>query len=213
MKSDMKLLLKQPQLYRFLNYCNEGDLEKTVLDCGAGGDFPPLSLFSEYGYKTQGIEINDSQIDKAKMFSDKYGIELNISKGDMKKLSFQDESISYIYSYNSIFHMTKNDIIESVNEIKRVLKPGGICCINFLSVNDDGYGEGKELGKNEFLQIERGEEVIHTYYDINEGELHFKGMKILFKENRILERIYEGEKIKQGYIDYIVQKDWLNNDN
>ena len=31
-------------------------------------------------------------------------------------------------------------------------------------------------------------------------------MRILFKENRILERIYEGEKIKQGYIDYIVQK-------
>lgn len=31
-------------------------------------------------------------------------------------------------------------------------------------------------------------------------------MKILFKENRILERIYEGEKIRQGYIDYIVKK-------
>ena len=93
------------------------------------------------------------------MFSEKYGIELNISKGDMKKLSFDEESMGYIYSYNSIFHMTKNDIIKSVNEIKIFLKPGGICCINFLSVNDDCYGKGKELGKNEFLHIERGEEL------------------------------------------------------
>jgi hypothetical protein len=62
------------------------------------------------------------------------------------------------------------------------------------------------VGEGEFLQNERNEKVIHTYYDIEEAETHFKDMKILFKENRILERIYEGKKIKQGYIDYIVQK-------
>lgn len=115
---------------------------------GAGGDCPPLALFSEYGYKTQGIEISDSQLEKAKVFSEQYGIDLNISKGDMRKLTFKDESISYIYSYNSIFHMTKNDIIESVNEIKRVLRLGGICCVNFLSVHDAWYGEGEKLGEN-----------------------------------------------------------------
>lgn len=202
----MKLILKQPQLYRFLNYCNESNLEKSVLDCGAGGDCPPLALFSDYGYKTNGIEISDSQIEKAKVFSEKYGFELNISKGDMRKLPFEDESISYIYSYNSIFHMIKNDMMKSVNEIKRVLKPEGICCINFLSVLDSGYGEGEKLGEGEFLQIERNEKVIHSYYSIDEAEKHFNDMKILFKENRILERIYEGKKIKQGYIDYIVQK-------
>lgn len=202
----MKLLIKQTQLYRFLNYCNERELEKRVLDCGAGGDCPPLAIFSEYGYKTYGIEVSDSQIEKAKIFSETHGLELNISKGDMRELPFEDESISYIYSYNSIFHMTKKDIEKSVNEIKRVLKPGGLCCLNFLSLHDSWYGEGEELGKNEFLQIEREEQVIHTYYDIDEAEKHFEDMKILFKENRILERVYEGEKIKQGYIDYIVQK-------
>ena len=202
----MKFLIKQPQLYRFLNYCNEYNLEKNILDCGAGGDCPPLAIFPEFGYKIYGIEISDSQIEKAKIFSEKFALELNISKGDIRELLFEDESISYIYSYNSIFHMTKKDITKSVNEIKRVLKPGGLCCINFLSLQDSGHGEGDELGENEFLQIERGEQVIHTYYDINEAELHFKDMKILFKENRILERIYEGQKIKQGYIDYIIQK-------
>lgn len=202
----MKTLFKQIQLYRFLNYCDESNLEKTVLDCGAGGNCPPLAIFLEHGYKTYGIEISDSQIEKAKKFSEQYGLELNISKGDMRELPFEDNSISYIYSYNSIFHMTKKDIAKSINEIKRVLRPEGICCLNFLSVNDECYGEGKELGENEFLQVERGENVIHTYYNIDEAEEHFRDMKILFKENRVLEWICEGEKIKQGYIDYIVKK-------
>lgn len=202
----MKKLIKQVQLYRFLDYCNERDLERSVLDCGAGGDYPPLSIFSEFGYKTYGIEISDSQIEKAKKFSKEHKMELNISKGDMRKLQFDDEAVSFIYSYNSIFHMTKMDIQKSINEIKRVLRPGGLCCVNFLSLKDSWYGDGKKVGENEFLQIERDEQVIHTYYDINEGEAHFENMKILYKEDRVIERIFEGEKIKQGYIDYIVQK-------
>jgi ubiquinone/menaquinone biosynthesis C-methylase UbiE len=202
----VNLIFRQTQLYKFLNYCNDINLEKSVLDCGAGGNCPPLALFLECGYKTYGIEISNSQIERAKTFSKEHNVELNISKGDIRKLAFEDESISYIYSYNTIFHMKKEDIAKAVAEIKRVLKPGGICFINFLSVNDCDYGKGEQVGEGEFLQSEGDEEVIHTYYDIEEAETHFKDMKILFKENRILERIYEGEKIKQGYIDYIVQK-------
>lgn len=202
----MNILFKQVQLYRFLSYCEESNLEKAVLDCGAGGKFPPLAVFKEHGYKTYGIEISDSQIEEAKKFEQQYGIELNISKGDMRVLPFEDESISFIYSYNSIFHMCKKDIAKSINEINRVLKPEGICCLNFLSINDEWYGTGKELGENEFQQVERGENVIHTYYNVDEAEGHFKDMEILLKENRILERIYEGEKIRQGYVDYIVKK-------
>jgi len=202
----MSILINQVQLYKFLKFCNDSSLEKSVLDCGAGGANPPLTIFSEHGYKTYGIEISDSQIEKAKLFSKKLGIELNISKGDMRNLPFEDESISHIYSYNSIFHMKKSDIKAAMDEVKRIMKPGGMCCVNFLSLNDEWFGNGKRLGENEFVQIERGEEVIHSYFDINEAESYFEGMKILFKENRIIEREYEGQMIRQGYIDYIARK-------
>lgn len=202
----MKLVFRQTQLYKFLNYCNESGLEKSVLDCGAGGNCPPLALFSSYGYKTYGIDISDSQIELAKAFSKEHNVELNISKGDIKNLLFEDESISYIYSYNTIFHMKKEDIAKAISEIKRVLKPGGICFVNFLSINDEEYGNGEKVGEGEFLQTEGDGKVIHAYYNIEEAETHFKDMHIIFKENRVLERIHEGKKIRQGYIDYIVQK-------
>jgi ubiquinone/menaquinone biosynthesis C-methylase UbiE len=200
------ILYKQTQLYRFLNYCNECNLEKVVLDCGAGGEYPPLAVFAEHGYKTYGIELSKSQIEKSQAFSQANDLQLNICEGDMCTLAFADESISYIYSYNSIFHMKKNDIKKTIDEIKRVLKPGGISCINFLSLQDGGYGCGEQLGKDEFLQIERGENVIHSYYDVDEAESYFENMKIIFKENRLLHTIQEDKKIKQGYIDYIIKK-------
>lgn len=54
----MNEVFKQIPLYRFIMHCNETKMEKTILDCGAGGDCPPLSLFVEYGYLTYGIEFN-----------------------------------------------------------------------------------------------------------------------------------------------------------
>ncbi|WP_273320637.1 class I SAM-dependent methyltransferase [Vallitalea guaymasensis] len=199
-------ICKQTQLYRFLNYCNDLNLDKSVLDCGAGGNYPPLTLFWECGYKTYGIEYSDAQIKKAENFSKDHNIDLNITKGDIREIPFDDNSISYIYSYNTIFHLNKKDIAKGIREIKRVLKPGGICFVNFLSINDCDYGKGTKIGEGVFLQGEGDGEVIHTYYEIDEGDMHFQDMKILVKENRILERIYQGEKIKQGFIDYIVQK-------
>lgn len=202
----MNLIFRQTQLYNFLSYCNKIDLDKTVLDCGAGGNLPPLALFSSQGYKTYGIELREIQIEKANIFSDKHKLSLNISKGDIRNLPFENDSISFIYSYNTIFHMTKEEITQSVNEIKRVLKPNGLCFINFLSIYDSDYGKGEKVNHGEFLQDEGDEKIIHTYYELEEAEKHFNDMNILFKESRILQRIYDGEKITQGYIDYIVQK-------
>ena len=202
----MKQVFRQTYLYNFLKYCNDTDLDKNILDCGAGGNCPPLALFSEYGYKTSGIELSDSQIEKAEIFSKEHGLKLSIHKGDIKELPFKDETFSFVYSYNTIFHMKKNDIEKAVNEIKRVLKPGGLCFINFLTVNDEDFGKGEKAGEGEYYRNEDGIKVLHAYYDVDEAEKYFKDMKIIFKENRILERIYEGEMIRQGYVDYIVKK-------
>ena len=50
------------------------------------------------------------------------------------------------------------------------------------------------------------EPVTHSYFDYDEADKYFDDMKFMLKEIRILERIFEGEKIKQGFIDYIFRK-------
>ena len=202
----MNEVFKQIPLYRFIMYCNETKMERTVLDCGAGGDLPPLSLFAEYGYLTHGIEFSSRQLEEANKYAKEKGQNLNIEKGDMRKLKFNDESFSFVYSYNSVFHMTKKDVSKSIDEMKRVLKKDGLFFVNFLTTSDFRCGEGIDMGNNQYEQIEDGLPVIHSYYEEYEAEKYFEDMEILYKENRVLERIYEGKKIRQGFVDYILKK-------
>ncbi|WP_405173671.1 class I SAM-dependent methyltransferase [Paenibacillus sp. FSL H8-0260] len=199
-------LFKQISLYRFLALCNESGMEKNILDCGAGGDSPPLSLFANYGYSTYGIEMNDEQIKRASQFATERGQNLNIQQGDMRQLALSDESKSFVYSYNSIFHMRKQDVKKAINEMKRVLKPNGLLFVNFLTLKDFRVGDGVDLGDYQFEQIEDDEFVIHSYYDYHEADSMFDDLQLIYKEDRVLERKFEGEWIRQGFIDYIYRK-------
>ena len=202
----MEKIFRQIPLYRFLKYSNECNSSKNILDCGAGGNMPPLSLFSKFDYKTTGIELDDNQLLLAKEYEQVNNETLNIIKGDMTDLKFEDASFNFVYSYNSIFHMKKEDIQKSIHEMKRVLKKDGLMFVNFLTTYDAGCGTGEAMGNNQFLQMERGIPTIHSYYDDSESDKLFDDMVILYKETRIIDRIYEGDKIKQSYVDYILKK-------
>ena len=192
-------------LYKFLHFTEESGLEKNILDCGAGGNLPPLLLFYQYDYQTTGIDISRESLERADKFAEKYGINLNIIPGDMRDLKFPDESFSFAYSYNSIFHMPKEEIKQSVNQIFRVLISGGLTFVNLLSIADDMCGEGEKIGENEFMQ-EEGKKVVHSFHRDNEADSLFAGQEIIHREKRYLERIYDGRKILQVFIDYIVKK-------
>ncbi|WP_246590751.1 class I SAM-dependent methyltransferase [Paenibacillus sophorae] len=199
-------MFKQVPLYRFLYFCNEVNLDRVVLDCGAGGEAPPLSLFSEFGYSTFGIECDIKQVKRAAEFAKAKDQELNIMQGDMRKLPFGDQTMSFVYSYNSVFHMTKGEVELSIAEMKRVLKPGGLLFVNFLTTRDFRCGQGVKVGDNQYEQFDDDLPVIHSYYEEGEPDPLFSDMDTLYKEDRVLERIYQGDKIRQGFVDYILQK-------
>lgn len=71
---------------------------------------------------------------------------------------------------------------------------------------DFRVGEDVDLGVNQYEQIEDHEPVIHSYYDYNEADGMFDDMNLIYKEDRIWKRIYEGKKIRQRFIDYILKK-------
>lgn len=201
------LIFKQVPLYRFLDLClqNNPSDSRTILDCGAGGDMPPLALFRMHEFKTVGIELDEKAAKAANDFGKSRGLELNIQSGDMTALAFDDGSFDFVYSYNSIFHMKKVDIEKAISELKRVLKPGGLMFVNFLSTDDFRCGEGPDLGNHQYEQMD-DEPVIHSYFGHNEADPYFEEMETLIKEQRIIQRIYEGNPIRQGFVDYILRK-------
>jgi ubiquinone/menaquinone biosynthesis C-methylase UbiE len=202
-------MIRAVQLYTFLEYCNNSPLEKEVLECGAGvwrSLEPLLVRFHKHGYVTHGIEILDERLAAAREYGEEHQMELDIRKGDMRDLPFADGSMSFVFSYNTIFHMTKAEVALAVREIERVLKPEGLCFVNFLSVDSDTFGKGEEVGRGEFIEREGGEEAIHAYYEDDEPDGYFSGFEVLHKEKRILERLVGGDRHVRAYIDYVARK-------
>jgi SAM-dependent methyltransferase len=189
-------------IYEFFKLCDATSLEKRVLDCGAGGRYPPLTLFLDRGYETYGIEISKTQLESARSFCKENNIELNILRGDMRKIPFDFEYFSFALAYESIFFLTKEGIAVAMSEIKRVLKPKGLCFVTFRSIDDS---ERRTFPKSHPARIMLGSNGL-TYHEDDEPEMYFSGFNILQKKKRIRKTLVKGKKGKRAYIDYIAQK-------
>ncbi len=204
----MKPVFWQSKVYMFLYMCEYYNVDKTVLDCGAGGHRPPLYLFHEHDYKVTGIDISDESLRLSNEFQKEQNLDLKINKGDMRHIEYDDESFGCVYSYNTIFHMMKNEVKESIKEMKRVLKTNGLMYFNLLSTKSDGLSMGEDVGNNEIKQEEHGELILHSYYDDNEIDSYLTsiGLKIIRKTIRTLQTPDSGD-FQSAYIDYTVLKD------
>jgi SAM-dependent methyltransferase len=189
-------------LYEFLRQCNAINLERRVLDCGAGGDDPPLSLFYEFGYKTYGVEIAEQPLLDAQEFCSKHDMPLDIFRGDMRHIPFANESFSFVYSFNAIFFMTKPDIARAMSEMERVLEPEGLLYVNFVSVDDPDKRPFCETAPARLLlKSER-----FTQHEDDEADAYFGGFHILRKEKRFVDKVHGKGRSIQVYVDYIAQK-------
>jgi len=204
----MPTIIPHTPLYSFLWFIERHDLnlEKKILDCGAGGRLPPLTMFNEFGFKTHGIDISKNQIKHANDYSNTKGMTLNIVEGDMRKLPFDNESFSYIYSYNTIFHLTKKDMKQAIDDIRRVLKKDGLFYVNFMSIEDDMSKEGEEQAKGEILLMIGGEKVLHTFLEDDEVADFFEGFEILSLEKRFISKPRDWKDYTACYFDIIAQK-------
>ena len=190
-------------LYKFLRLCDASTLAKEVLDCGAGGSNPPLALFYQHGYKTYGIEIAEDALREAQRFCAENDMALNIIGADMRSIPFPKETFSFVYSYNAIDFMTKPDIAIAMREITRVLKPEGLCYVNFLSVDDaESWGPFCETASAKDLLKSEG----FAHFEDHEADVYFKVFEIVRKEKRLVEKLWKGRRLKKADIEYIARK-------
>jgi ubiquinone/menaquinone biosynthesis C-methylase UbiE len=172
-------------LYDFLNLIQSSTLEKKILDCGAGGPHPPLSLFSKFGFEAYGIDISSEQIRKAERYGKEMGIVLHLREGDMRDLPFGDKSFSFVYTQNSLCHLTKEEATKSIHEMGRVLRPEGYLMVDFMSTDCSFYDDdtlGEQINPGEFQYIdEDGERILHTFYTEEETEPLLHELEIIKK--------------------------------
>ena len=163
-------------------------------------------MFSEHGYTTHGVEISQKELDKAHQFCRDHSIELNIQKGDMRELQFAEESMSFVYSYSSICHMSKEDAGTAMREMTRVLKRSGLCYVTFCVADDSNPEEGEARGPGEYPSEYEGKKGIHTLYDDTEPDRFFHDFILLHRERRRIENFTDKGRHAWAEIEYIARK-------
>lgn len=95
---------------------------KNVLEigCGVGTD---LSQYAKNGAKVTGIDLTPRGIAVARKRFRIMGLKGKLLVGDAENLPFKDNSFDIVYSFGVLHHTPNTQ--KAINEIHRVLKPGG----------------------------------------------------------------------------------------
>ena len=104
--------------------------ESRVLDAGG-----TASLFSSYlgftGAETHSIDLNPTLVAAGEKTARAMGWNLHSRCMDMTALEFDDEHFDHAYSICVFEHLTADQRRRALNEVARVLKPGGVLCLTF----------------------------------------------------------------------------------
>ncbi|MGY5852474.1 MAG: class I SAM-dependent methyltransferase [Candidatus Thorarchaeota archaeon] len=181
----MPNVLYRPLVYEILFMTEKIEMEKVILDCGAGGGRPPLGLFAEWGYKCYGIDISEEAVNAARQFATKHNLEIDLRIGDFRDIPFDDETFSFVFTQNSLNHLSKNDTEIAIREMKRVLRPGGLLFVDFMSIDCSYCNEevmGRLVGDYEFLGVHGEDESLHSFFRNDEPDRYFEDMEMVRKK-------------------------------
>jgi len=107
-----------------------------ILDLGAGQG-QDSRYFAKLGYNVTSTDISDLALKLSKENADKDGLKIEFIETDIAdKLPFEDNSFDIVYSHLALHYFSDEKTKEILQEIKRVLKPGGILASLFNTVED-----------------------------------------------------------------------------
>lgn len=131
---------------------------KIVLDIASGEGYGS-NLMSNFASFVYGVDINKNAIAKAKSKYRKDNIDFLV--GSTSDIPLDDNFVDVVVSYETIEHHDEHT--QMLNEIKRVLRPNGVCIIStpdkhFYSDvrNYNNEFHVKELYKSEFTNLVSG---------------------------------------------------------
>jgi SAM-dependent methyltransferase len=106
---------------------------REILDvaCGAGRHAIPLS---KKGYTVTGVDTSQAMLDVLKEKAGKVGIEIPVTRCDMKDIGFREEFDAIICMYTSFnYLLTDQDIGKALAAFHRALRPGGIAILDLMN--------------------------------------------------------------------------------
>lgn len=132
----------------------------SVLDigCGVGRH---LVYLGERGFHLAGMDIAPAGVEASRQACAERAIPLDARVASMTALPWPESSFDAVLSTATICHLRRGDILKTLTEIRRVLKPGGLLLVDFLHKGTLAYQQVlQQVAAGELVEIEP-----HTYVD------------------------------------------------
>lgn len=149
---------------------SEGFADFLDLGCGLGRH---SVYMARKGFHVASVDLSDYGVHYLNDWAAKEGLPIQTAVCDMLNLPFEDCRFDCMIAYNVIYHTDTAGFLKAVDEIRRVLKPGGEVFLTLLSKNTWSFqraGQYKKIDGNTLLRDEDETEknVPHFYADIKD---------------------------------------------
>jgi len=145
-----------------------------VFDLGCGLGRHTVYLAS-LGYDVYAVDISEEAVSKTKEWLIKENLEAEVSVGKMTELDQPANKFDLVLAFNVIYHAFKPDIIKTIAEIYRILKPGGYFFGTILTKdpNQPFYNKTSVIDDQTIIKQEEPEKGIPHFFSYIEDVLEF----------------------------------------
>jgi len=146
----------------------EGKRRVYDLGCGLGRH---LVLLAEMGFDVAGSDLSPLAVAASSERLAALGLPGRVREGEMTAIDEPASSFDAVLSYNVLYHALPEGIARALDEVRRILRPGGLFLVTLLADTAPSFAQGERIGERTILKTEGPEErVPHTYLD-REGVL------------------------------------------
>ena len=127
------------------------------LGCAHGPDFLPFIR----NFELYGVDFSREMLGFARKYANKFCYSVNLSLADVTHLPYQEETFDRAISVATYHHLKSEQQPAALNELKRVLKPGGEA---FITVWNRWQSRFWFRGREVTVPWRTGDKILQRYY-------------------------------------------------
>ena len=130
-------------------WVSKSPLNKVLdLGCGSGRH---VVYFAEQGFDVSGIDLSEEGVEMTNQWLKEKGLLGKAVAASADKLPFAENEFEVVISFGVLDHVMKDLALRAFDEVRRVLKPGGLFHINLRSPESYDYGLGEMLEPGTYI--------------------------------------------------------------
>jgi 2-polyprenyl-3-methyl-5-hydroxy-6-metoxy-1,4-benzoquinol methylase len=142
---------------------------KTILDLGCGVGRHAI-LLAKAGFSVHAVDASPTAVEYVDRQACQDDVDILTKVTGMTKIPFENNMFDYLLAWNVIYHGDQSVVLQSLAEILRVLKPGGLFQGTMLSKRNVEIKAGKRIAKDTYINSTRFEKR-HPHFYCNTADL------------------------------------------